>query len=52
MNTEKAVGVSFFARTRSLENAQRESKRKSYDNHRLKDEFIGPMWRPIESKQD
>ena len=46
METQKtSKGVSFYARTQSLETAQRvNAERKRYDNHRPTDEFIAPMW--------
>ena len=45
MNAQKTFkGVSLYARTQSLGNAQRVHATKSYETHRQPEEFIGPMW--------
>ena len=45
MDTLKTVkGVSLFARTQSLEQAQRLHARKSDKDHKPSERFIAPMW--------
>lgn len=53
MNTTKTIkGVSFYARTQSLGDAQRSRTPKSDREHRLSDEFIRPMWKSPERKKE